>query len=241
MSWKVRFLISLFGVLLSSDGLATNIFSKYYRDEGTFLIELEEPRYVGRLEKEKLYLTEREAIEMALVNNLDINVERHSSLTSQWDVKLQRSFYDPKGTFGYDFNRLTNPSTSVLEGGDSVTDMLSGYTFGYQHPFSTGTSLDFSFIGNRTDTTNFFAGIVPAIRTELHFFVRQDLLRGFGKTAAEYEIEISRNNLDITGQQFKRKVTDIIVQVRSLGANRQAGAADLASLRRISTIVGVSY
>jgi outer membrane protein TolC len=92
--------------------------------------------------------------------------------------------------------------------------MFSGYTFGYQHAFSTGTSLDFSFIGNRTDTTNFFAGIVPAIRTELHFFVRQDLLRGFGKTAAEYEIEISRNNLDITGQEFKRKVTDIIVQVQ---------------------------
>ena len=92
--------------------------------------------------------------------------------------------------------------------------MLSGYTFGYRHPFSTGTSLDFSFIGNRTDTTNFFAGIVPAVRTELHFFVRQDLLRGFGKTAAEYEIEISRNNLDITGQEFKRKVTDIIVRVQ---------------------------
>ncbi|MGW8181145.1 MAG: TolC family protein, partial [bacterium] len=89
-----------------------------------------------------------------------------------------------------------------------------GYTFGYEHPFSTGTSLDFSFIGNRTDTTNFFAGIVPAIRTEMHFFVRQDLLRGFGKTAAEYEIEISRNNLDITGQEFKREVTDVIVQVQ---------------------------
>jgi outer membrane protein TolC len=199
---------------MSSLAFSANIFSKYYRDEGTFLIELEEPEYAGRLEKDKLYLTEREAIEMALVNNLEINVERHSSLTSQWDIKLQESYYDPKGIFGYDFNRLTNPSTSVLQGGESVTDMLSGYTFGYQHPFSTGTSLDVSFIGNRTDTTNFFAGIVPAIRTEVHFFVRQDLLRGFGKSAAEYEIEISRNNLDITGQEFKRRVTDIIVQVQ---------------------------
>ena len=79
-------------------------------------MELEEPRYVGRLESGKLYLTEREAIEMALVNNLEINVERHTNLTSQWDIKLQESFYDPKGTFGYDFNRLTNPSTSVLAG-----------------------------------------------------------------------------------------------------------------------------
>ena len=214
MSWNVRLTLLLIGFLLSSQTFAGNIFSKYYRDQGTFLIELEEPTYVGRTEGDKLFLTEREAIEMALVNNLEINVERHSTLTSQWDISLQKSFYDPKGIFGYDFNRLTNPSTSVLQGGSSVTDMFSGYTFGYQHPFSTGTSLDFSFIGNRTDTTNFFAGIVPAIRTELHFFVRQDLLRGFGKTAAEYEIEISRNNLDITGQEFKRKVTDIIVQVQ---------------------------
>ena len=214
MSCKVTFFLPLVLFLLSMQTTAQNIFSKYYRDQGTFLIELEESKYVGRMDGGKLYLTEREAIEMALVNNLEINVERHSQLTSEWDIKLRKSYYDGKGIFGYDFNRLTNPSTSVLQGGDSVTDKFAGYTFGYQQPFSTGTSLDFSFIGNRTDTTNFFAGIVPAIRTELHFFVRQDLLRGFGKTAAEYEIEISQNNLDITGQEFKRKVTEVIVQVQ---------------------------
>jgi len=214
MNCKVAFFVPLTIVTFCSNAFAENIFSKYYRDQGTFLIELEEPRYEGRLEEGALYLTEREAIEMALVNNLDINVERHSSLTSRWDIRLRESYYDPKGIFEYDFNRVTNPSTSVLQGGESVTDSLSGYTFGYQHPFSTGTSLDVSFIGNRVDTTNFFAGIVPAIRTDLHFFVRQDLLQGFGKTAAEYEIEISRNNLDISGQEFKRKATDIIVQVQ---------------------------
>ena len=139
MSWNVRFIILLVGILLPPQLSAENIFSKYYRDQGTFRVELEEPRYLGQLENQKLRLTEREAIEMALVNNLEINVERHSNLKSRWDIKLQESFYDPKGTFGYDFNRVTNPSTSVLQGGTSVTDMLSGYTFGYQHPFSTGT------------------------------------------------------------------------------------------------------
>jgi outer membrane protein TolC len=204
----------LVAILYVTPLLGDNLFSRYVRDQETRSVRLEARRTAGRFEDGKRYLAERDAIEMALVNNLDINVERHSSLSSAWEVALQESFYDPKGMFGYDFNRITIPTTSILQGGTSLTDILSGYDFGYQHPFSTGTAVEFNFVGNRNETTNFFADFVPAINTELHFLVRQDLLRGFGKSAAEYEIAIGRNNLDISGQEFRRKATDIIVQIQ---------------------------
>ena len=38
-------------------------------------------------------------------------------------------------------------------------------------------------------------------------------MEGFGRIAADYEIEISRNNLEITEQEFKRTVTDLILEV----------------------------
>jgi outer membrane protein TolC len=189
-------------------------FSWYYVDQKTESILLEAPVYSGRLEEGKLYLTESEAIAMALVNNLEINVERHARLSSDWDLALQEAFYDPKGTFGFNWNRATNPTSSLLQGGPSVTDILTDYQFGYSHPFKTGTTFEVSFLGNRNRTTNFFSSLIPAIGTQFQVLFRQDLLKGFWKASAEYEIEISKNNIDITEQAFKEKVTDVVVQVQ---------------------------
>jgi outer membrane protein TolC len=175
---------------------------------------IDAPRLEGRLEGDTLHLTEAEVIRMALVNNLDINVERHASLSRAWDVALNKAFYDPKTNFGFNWDRQVNPTTSILQGGPSVTDIMTSYNLGYQQAFSTGTSFEISFLGNRNRTTNFFTSLIPAIRTEFSVLLRQDLLRGFGKADAEYEIEISRNNQDITAEEFRERVTDIIVQAQ---------------------------
>jgi len=201
-------------VLLGSANGESRLISKYYRDEPTRSVVIDAPRLEGRLEGDTLHLTEAEVIRMALVNNLDINVERHASLSRAWDVTLNEAYYDPKAVFGFNWDRQVNPTISILQGGASVTDVLTNYTLGYQQAFSTGTSFEISFLGNRNRTTNFFTSLIPAIRTEFSVLLRQDLLRGFGKAAAEYEIEISRNNEDITAEDFRERVTDIIVQVQ---------------------------
>lgn len=201
-------------ILLGSVHGQSRLIGKYYKDEPTRSVVIDAPRLEGRLEGDTLHLTEAEVIRMALVNNLDINVERHASLSRAWDITLNESYYDPKTVFGFNWDRQVNPTTSILQGGTSVTDVLTSYTLGYEQAFSTGTSFEISFLGNRNRTTNFFTSLIPAIRTEFAVLLRQDLLRGFGKAAAEYEIEISRNNEDITAEEFRERVTDIIVQVQ---------------------------
>jgi outer membrane protein TolC len=187
---------------------------KYHRNEKTQSVGIKANLILGLVKDNKRLLTEQEAIEMALANNLDINLERHGFLLSQWELKAQKSFYDPLGTFAFNFDHKTTPASSILEGGLATRDIRNDYVFGYRQPFSTGTTLEVNFAGNRYDTTNFFAGVIPAIRTELSFLVRQDLLQGFGKTAAEYQIEIGRNNLDVTEQEFKRQAIEIVYQVQ---------------------------
>ena len=76
------FSLLLFPVVYEMPLFGDSLFSRYVRDQETRSVRLEARRSAGRLENGKLYLAEREAIEMALVNNLDINVERHSSLSS---------------------------------------------------------------------------------------------------------------------------------------------------------------
>jgi len=200
--------------VFSEHQMKRTLFNKFHKDTAVRRVKISKPRDFGFLEDGKLLLTEREAIEMALVNNLGLNVERYSNLSGLWDIQLKKSPYDPVGTFGFNWDNTTSPTESVLQGGPSVTDILTTYSFSYQQPFSTGTTFEASFLGSRNRTTNFFTSLIPAIRTQFQLLVRQDLLRGFGKRDTEYQIEISKNNLDITQQEFKRLIIDTVVQVQ---------------------------
>jgi outer membrane protein len=192
----------------------TEILSRYRQDEIVDRVDIGPVRTVGRRVDSRLYLTEREAVELALENNLDVNVERHTRLARQWDIRLVEAAYDPVGTFGFSWDRNRTPAASVLQGGASVTDILTDYTFGYRHPFRMGSSLEVSFAGNRNRTTNFFSSLVPAIHTRFDVTFRQDLLKGFGKAEAEYDIELSRNNVDLSEQEFQRLAIEVIAQVQ---------------------------
>lgn len=188
--------------------------SRYHKEPEVRKIILDGRKMAGRLDAGMVYLTEREAVEMALVNNLDLNVERHTQLTRDLDIQLQQASYDPRASFAFNWDRQKNPAASVLQGGSSVTDILTTYSFGYTQLFKTGTQFEVTFLGNRNRTTNFFSSLVPAIRTEFQLLFRQDLLKGFWKAAPEYEIEIARNNTTLTEEEFRRLVIETISQVQ---------------------------
>lgn len=198
-------------VLRAQDELVT----RYYEDVPVSKVEVGPLRELGRLVDGKLYLTEREAIELALENNYSLNVERHNRLLREWDITLDRAAYDPTGNFGFNWNRAKTPSASVLSGGTSVTDIVTDYTFGYQHPFSTGSTFEATFEGTRNRTTNFFSSLVPAINTHFELTFRQKLLEGFLKADAEYDIEIAQNNLDLSSAQFRAAVIEVVSQVQN--------------------------
>ena len=77
------------------------LIKKYYEDVPVSKVEIGPLRQLGRWVGDKLYLTEGEAIELALENNYDLNLERHNRLLREWDITLDRSAYDPTGNFGF--------------------------------------------------------------------------------------------------------------------------------------------
>lgn len=197
-------------VLKAQDGLI----KKYYQDVQVAKVEVGPLRNVGRWVDGTLYISERQAIELALENNYDLNVERHNRLIRQWDITLDRSAYDSTGRFGLNWNRAKTPSASVLSGGPSVTDIVTDYTFGFEKPFSTGSSFELNFEGIRNRTTNFFSSLVPAINTQFELLFHQKLLAGFLKSDAEYDLEIGRNNLELNSAQFRATVINVVSQVQ---------------------------
>ncbi len=188
---------------------------RFYSDQDIKKVKIEDVQFAGRQGNGVLYLTEQDAIEMALANNLDINVARHGKLRSYWDISLQKAAYDPIAAMSYNWHQTTTPTSSILQGGEFLRDTTGSFNLSYSQPFSTGTSLDVSFTGSRYKTSNFFAGYNPSINTRMQVLLRQDLLKGFWNHAAEFEISISRNNNRISDEAFRQEATEVIVGVQS--------------------------
>lgn len=187
---------------------------RFHEGQETERVVIPENLEAGRLQDGKLFLTEQQAIEMALANNLDININKHDKISSYWDIALQKASYDPEAFFNYDWHKTIKETSSILEGGEQLTDIMGTYALGYSQPFSTGTDVEVTFTGVRNETSNFFAGVNPSINTQFRAIVSQDLLKGFLKSQPEYEIEISLNNSRLTEESFREQATEIIVQVQ---------------------------
>lgn len=197
---------------------------RFYQNQETETVSVGENLEAGVRKDGKLHLTEQEAVEMALANNLDINVNRHAKLSSDWDIALNKASYDPVSAFSYDWHKTTKAASSLLEGGDKLIDILGTYSFSYSQPFSSGTNLEVSFTGVRNKTSNFFAGYNPSINTHFQAVVSQDLLKGFLKASPEYEIEISLNNSRFSEESFREQATAIISQVQESFWNLSAAS-----------------
>lgn len=206
---------------------AADLFSRYHQDQPTANVHLDGTRLLGTRQGENVYLAEREIIEMALSNNLSINIMRQERLSRFWEIEQGKRVYDPAVQLGFNWDREVAPSASVLAGGDSVTDILTSYSGSYRQAFSTGTTLEANFVGSRNRTTNFFASLVPAIHSQFEVLLRQNLLRGFGRIAEDYQIEISRTNLDISEQEFWRTALDVVLEAQDRYWELQYARKDL--------------
>ncbi len=190
------------------------VLGRYFKDEQRAKLVLGQPFLAGTRVGDKTHLSEKQAIEMALANNLEINIERQTVIGGRWRVNQLEGFYDPRTTMALNWDRQKTPAASVLEGGTSVTNVLTSVSTGYAQTWSTGTTLEANFAGVRNRTTNFFSSLVPAINTQVDVTFRQALLRGFGRASQEYLIEISRRNVDISEQEFRRRASELILQVQ---------------------------
>ncbi len=211
--WVLAVLLPAVAASAAAAGGPGDFFSRYFDDQARRAVVVQ-PTPPPELLEGRVRLTERQAIEMALIYNLGLNVQRHESLAGAWAIDDLRGAYDPQLTFGLNWNRDTTPTASVLAGGPSVTDILTSYGFGYQQAFSSGTTIEAGFTGIRNRSTNFFSSLVPAINTNWQVQLRQNLLEGFGRALADYQIEIARNNLDITEQDFKKSLIETVFAVQ---------------------------
>lgn len=166
---------------------------------------------------EQRALSVREAIELALSNNKDIEVARENVRAAEFDLTAARGVYDPRFTTNSYYERTETPAASFLSGTSTGSVTQSGVfsttsVQGLTPAFGGGYRVD--FVNNRITTNNTFAALNPQYPTSLNFSYTQPLLRGLRFDQNRRLIEIAKKNLSLTDAQFRQRAIETITGVQ---------------------------
>ena len=162
-------------------------------------------------------LSIREAISLALENNKDIEVARENVRIAEFDLLGAQGVYDPRLATTAFYERVENPISSFLSGGQGGSTVESHYTGSArlegQSPVLGGNyRLEFSSV--RLTTNNQFIALTPQYPTSLTFNYTQPLWRGLRIDNNRRQIQIARKNLSLTDAQFRQRAIDTITNVQ---------------------------
>ena len=179
---------------------------------------LKEKAIIGLLQKERLVieLTLNNAIERALNQNLDIAIERLKPQLHDLTFAQQSAVYRPTVSLNLNSSSRTTPSSTQLDGGQSVnTDIALFDSSLDQRVKWGGGNLSLSWNNNRTETTNFFSSFNPSYRSEFSASYTQPLLRGFSIDNNRQQLKITKINREISEVNLRQTVANTLADVRT--------------------------
>src|SRR5438094_124404 len=118
---------------------------------------------------QQMQLSLIQSIQMALVNNKDIELARQNVMASDWDLKGVVAQYDPRSTINSFYERTKMPVASFLSGGINgainQSDLMAGYRL---NGFASrgGGSYQIDLSSHRFATDNIFAALNPQYPSE---------------------------------------------------------------------------
>lgn len=160
-------------------------------------------------------LTLREAIELALENNRDIEISRKGTSIAEFDLAAFRGFYQPRLTGTTLYERTTVPNVSIFSNNRTTTQSNivgnAGVT-GYVPQF--GTVLRGDFNNNRLTSDNPISILSPQYNASLGFTLTQPLFRGRRFDVPRRNIEVAKRNIELTDTQFRAMTIDVVARVQ---------------------------
>ena len=159
-------------------------------------------------------LTLDAAIARALERNLDIAVERLNPQVIDLNLAQALSAYRPTSTAMFQTSSSTRPSSSQLDGGESVISDNGAFNTGITQAVAWGGgSYTVDFNNRRSTSTNFFSGFNPGYTSSFQGSYTQPLLRGFKIDSTRQQIQVTRINRDIADIDLRQTITNTVSSV----------------------------
>ncbi|MBK9156055.1 MAG: TolC family protein [Chloracidobacterium sp.] len=161
-------------------------------------------------------LSLKQAIEMALRNNNDIDISRNDVQIAEFNLRAAQGVYDPvMGSESY-YEKTTIPTASLIGGAVNGAVTQTRYfgnagVSGSVPWFGGNYTARFDSTRNTTSNTNSFLN--PQYPTVLNFTYTQPLFRNLRTDNNRRLIEIGRKNLSLSDVQFRQRAIDVIAQV----------------------------
>jgi outer membrane protein len=163
-----------------------------------------------------VHLTLDEAVDLALEQNLDIEIERINPQVSDLTIAQVRSAYTPmlSWTVG-DSNQIQLPRTQLVGGLHAQNDQKY-YNAGFTQalPWFGGTA-SVSWNNSRVFNTASFQNYNPQFITGLSVSYTQPLLRNFRIDSTRQQLETSRISHRVADVQLRAVVTNTVANVKN--------------------------
>jgi outer membrane protein len=157
----------------------------------------------------------RDAIEIALENNRDIEVTRKTAAMAEFELNAARGFYQPRLAGHSYYDRSTVPNVSIFSNNQTTTQaalVANAAVQGFVPQF--GTIFSGTFNNQRLTTDNPIAILSPQLNSGLGFSVTQPLFRGRSFDQPRRTIEIAKRNIDLTNTQFRQRSIEVVAGVQ---------------------------
>ena len=161
-------------------------------------------------------LSMNDAVEMALEQNLTIQVERLNPQLQDLSIATVRAAWAPTLSTTFQNNDQQRPSSTQLDGG-----AISTYTTAFSNDIGIsqltkwGGNYNVSWNSSTQSTSNFFTSFNPSVRSTVNFNYSQPLLRNFKIDNARQQLLISTKNREISDVQLRETIVSTVRQVKN--------------------------
>jgi outer membrane protein TolC len=162
-------------------------------------------------------LTAAEAVELALANNLGVQVARVDPLIQDLGIAEARAAWSPSLVSTLQGASTDSPNNSFLSGAQEsskTSDDRFTTSVGVDQLLPWGGSYTVGWDGSRSTTTNIFSNFSPQLRSSLSLSYRQPLLRGFSIDAARQRLLVSGTNREIADVTLRDSIATTVRSVR---------------------------
>lgn len=165
-----------------------------------------------------LELPLKDAIRLALTNNLEIAIEDFNEELNRELITVTRGFYDPVLQVEFGWNSNKTPTFSILTAGRGIPTLINknwSAATTLRQNVTGGGSFDLGFNNNRFTTNNAFSFINPRFISNFQFSFTQPLWRGFRETSTERQLKLYNLDTRIDDSTFQQRVSEIVQQVEN--------------------------
>ncbi|MBI4876217.1 MAG: TolC family protein [Acidobacteria bacterium] len=145
-----------------------------------------------------LELSLRAYLELVLVNNTDIEIQRLSVERDKNTIQRAYGVFDPILTGSFNATRTKTPASDALAGAATQNTLNQPVDFSYRQQLETGTTYNVGFSASKFSTNSSFATFNPSLTARLNFGFTQPLLRNRGRDVVRLPITIARSRMKAT-------------------------------------------